>query len=120
MNTLIRTGLLACALLGGSAMAAQLTCKVTAKQSFGGYSNNCFGMSMVLNNKPTTVNFRIENLAAPVKQVIWSNAPTCSATSTTCAFPLYPYSPYELTATILYQNGTYEETSATAMYETGF
>lgn len=75
---------------------------------------------MVLNNKATTVTFRIENLAAPIKQVVWSNAPTCMANVTSCAFPLYPYAPYELTATILYQNGTYEETSATAMYETGF
>lgn len=120
MRNSIRGLLVVASLVASNAMAAQLNCRVSAKQTFGNWTPDCFGISMVLNNKPTTVSFRIDSLAAPVKQVIWSNAPTCSATSTSCSFPLYPYNPYALSATVLYQNGTYEEVSATATYETGF
>jgi len=118
-KSLLTAALLLGAMATGTAQAADMECRVGTTQN-SGWSSYCFGMNYSMNYNPVTAYFRIQNLAAPVAQVIWQGGQNCSATSTSCNFKITPYQEHVVSAIVLYTNGTYESVSATAQFETGF
>lgn len=108
-------------LMAGTASAANMECKVSTTDNHG-WSSYCFGQNFKFNYVPVNTTFRIQNLAAPVSSVLWQGAvvSSCAATATSCTVKISPYQEHQVSAVVLYSNGTYETVSATALFETGF
>ncbi|WP_028772061.1 hypothetical protein [Shewanella waksmanii] len=119
MNKFITAGLLvASSFMAQSASAATMECYVDT-QAYDQYTpNHCF--AMVWGARSATAVFRISGANKPINKVIWGDkASSCGTSGTSCSFSIRPFVSNKASATILYQDGTYETASATASFEDG-
>ncbi|MFC3031714.1 hypothetical protein ACFOEE_04175 [Pseudoalteromonas fenneropenaei] len=107
--------------LSFSSQAAQLKCNLTVKSGGNVWQNGtsyCSGIDFSFSNS-TTGKFYIEGASKPISRILWNGDANCTG-GTSCNMTIRAYRDYTATATILYQDGTYETTnSATMNYETG-
>ncbi|MEJ6476222.1 hypothetical protein [Pseudoalteromonas piscicida] len=119
-HKMIKT-LAAVALLGaGSVSATELHCDIQVKRGGNviGNEQTCFGMDFSFGNS-TSGKFYLANITKPINKVIWNGDANCSG-GVECALTVYAYQTHTATATILYKDGTYEETNVSRIsYETG-
>ena len=119
MNKLITAGILvASSLFANQAMSATMECYVDT-QAYDQYTpNRCD--AIVWGARSATAAFRITGASKPINSVIWGDkASSCGTSGTSCSFTIRPFFPNKATATILYQDGTWETASATASFEDG-
>lgn len=114
--------LLTSALYSGSALSADLACDVYAKgngQQLGNGGAHCVAFDFSFGNS-TSGRYYLKNVTKPIRQVIWNGHASCNG-GTSCAVTVRAYARAQsATATILYQDGTYEVTNKASMeYETG-
>jgi hypothetical protein len=109
---------IATGLFSTQAAAADMECYVDT-QAYDQYSKgHCF--ALIYGASSATAVFRIAGANKPISSVIWGDkASSCGTSGTSCSFTIRPFRPYKATATILYQDGTWEATSATASFEDG-
>ncbi|NMH65907.1 hypothetical protein [Shewanella salipaludis] len=104
-----------------SALAADLVCHLNVKSGGNVYGNgtaHCSGLDFSFGSS-TSGSYNIVNINKMVKSVIWSGNAKCSG-GTSCGVTVRAYSVNQASATILYQDGTWEQTNtATMEYETG-
>lgn len=119
MNKFITAGILvASSLFANQAMSATMECFVDT-QAYDQYTpNNCD--AVIFNARSATAVFRVTGTNKPISSVIWGDkASSCGTGGTSCSFSIRPYFSNKATATILYQDGTWEAASATASFEDG-
>ncbi|MDP4486416.1 hypothetical protein CWB89_00085 [Pseudoalteromonas piscicida] len=113
--------LAAIALVGTcGAGATELNCDLQVKRGGNviGNGQTCFGMDFSFGNS-TTGKFYLTNISKPINKVIWNGDASCSG-GVECGLTVYAYQTHTATATILYKDGTYEETNVSRIsYETG-
>ncbi|QLE84222.1 MULTISPECIES: hypothetical protein [Shewanella] len=119
MKKLITAGLvLVGSMIAAQASAATLECYVDT-QGYDRYTkNHCF--AMIPGQRTATAVFRISGAAKPISSVIWGDkAASCGTRGTSCSFTITGFTTHKASATILYQDGTYESKSGTASFEDG-
>lgn len=107
---------LATILFSGSSFATTMSCYVDTP-AYDQYSANfCFAVGQ---SRTTTASFKLTNTSGTIHKVLWSGTGTssCSQSSTTCNVSIRHYQSVKVTADVLYTNGTWETSSATANYE---
>ena len=114
--------LLGAALHTGSASATDLACDIYIKgngNQFGNGTANCIGFDFSFGNS-TSGRYYLKNISKPISQVIWNGHASCNG-GTSCSVTVRAYTGSQsATATVLYQDGTYEVTNSARMeYETG-
>jgi len=121
-KTLKALALVGTTFFAGSALATQVVCDVYAKGSGNSWGNgtaNCSALDFTFGNS-TSGKFYLKNISKPVKKVLWDSNTNCSGTATSCSVRVRAYGSQWATATVLYQDGTYEELNTARMfYETG-
>jgi len=121
-NTLKTIGVLAALSFGQSAFAANMVCHLNVKSGGnvdGNGTDHCVGLDFSFSSG-TSGTYSIENITKPVSSVIWSGNAKCSG-GVSCNVAVRAYSINKASATILYKDGTYEQTNTAYMeYETGY
>ena len=83
------------------------------------YFNPNHSSDVIYGANKAKVVFRIVD-SKPVRSVIWKDAAqSCGTSGTSCSFSIYPFREYTATATVLYQDGTWDTASAIAFFEDG-
>ncbi|QLE84220.1 MULTISPECIES: hypothetical protein [Shewanella] len=119
MNKLIATGVLvASSFFSLQTSAATMECFVDT-QAYDNYTaDRCD--AIVWGARTATAVFRITGTNKPINKVIWGDKATgCRQSGTSCSFTIRAFVPNKASATILYQDGTYDTASATASFEDG-
>ncbi|QSX39136.1 hypothetical protein [Shewanella cyperi] len=121
-NMLKAIGVMAALGFGQSAFAADMVCNLNVKS--GGYVDgngtaHCIGFDYSFGSS-TSGTYSIENVTKPISSVIWSGNAKCSG-GVSCGVTVRAYSINKASATILYKDGTWEQTNTANMsYETGY
>ncbi|MBQ4810036.1 hypothetical protein A7985_06130 [Pseudoalteromonas luteoviolacea] len=124
MKTTIKAlTLIASTVFAGQAFSAELVCAVYAKSggsSWGNGTANCEAFDYSFGNS-TGGRFYLKGVTKQIKEVRWSGAARCgTTTSSSCSATIRAYGTNSASATILYTDGTWEQTNtARASYETG-
>jgi hypothetical protein len=110
--------LLASSLFASQAFSANMECYVDT-QAYDQYTpGHC--EALIYGARSATAVFRIAGANKPISSVIWGDkASSCGTSGTSCSFIIRPFRVNKATATILYQDGTWEAASATASFEDG-
>lgn len=105
-------------LLGGNAMASTMECYVDTPAYDEFRSGTCF--AMIYGQRYTTAVFRIVEDKA-IASVLWGGAANnkCTDNGNYCSFTIRSMTAYNVTATVLYEDGTYGSASAYASFEDG-
>jgi hypothetical protein len=110
--------IIATGLFSAQASATVMECFVDT-QAYDHFTEGYCG-AIINNARSTTAVFRVTGTSKPISSVIWSEkASSCGTSGTSCSITIYPFHEYTAKATVLYQDGTWEATSATASFEDG-
>lgn len=115
LNVLTLVGL---SLLGSNVMASTMECYVDTPAYDEFRSGNCF--AMIYGERYTTAVFRIVEDKG-IASVLWGGAAAnkCTDNGNYCSFTIRSMSAYSVSATVLYEDGTYGTASAVASFEDG-
>lgn len=122
MNNMLKAlGVISLLCFTQTAVAANMVCKLNVKSGghvTGNGTDYCSGIDFSFGSS-TSGSYTIANVNKMVKSVIWSGNAKCTS-GTSCGVTVRAYSVNQASATILYQDGTWEQTNtATMEYETG-
>jgi hypothetical protein len=122
MNNMLKAlGVISVLCFAQTAAAANMTCNLNVKSGgnvMGNGTDYCVGMDFSFGSS-TSGSFKIEGINKTVNSIIWNTNTSCKS-GTTCNFTVRAYRLNQASATILYQDGTWENTNtATIEYETG-
>jgi hypothetical protein len=117
-NLLSVAAVIATGLFTSQASAADMECYVDTQAYDHFTSGHCF--ALIYGASSATAVFRIAGANKPISSVIWGDkASSCGTSGTSCSFTIRPFRANKASATILYQDGTWETASATASFEDG-
>ena len=109
--TIIATGLFV-----AQASAASMECYVDT-QAYDYFSLGSCNAVIANTNKATAV-FRVTDTNKPISSVVWGESATsCGTSGPLCSFTIGRIRQHTATATILYQDGTWDTASAVAWFE---
>ncbi len=119
MNKIITASVLvASTFFTNETMAASMECYVDTQAHDQYTVGRC--MAIVWGARRATAVFRVTGTDKPISSVMWGDkASSCGSSGTSCSFQIPGYSSHRATATILYQDGTWETTYARASFEDG-
>ncbi|WP_299492831.1 hypothetical protein [uncultured Shewanella sp.] len=112
------SALIGLSVLGTNAMASTMECYVDTPAYDEFRSRTCF--AMIYGQRYTTAVFRIVEDKA-IASVLWGGAAAgkCTDNGNYCSFTIRSMSAYSVSATVLYEDGTYGTASAVASFEDG-
>jgi opacity protein-like surface antigen len=110
--------IIATGLFASQASAAVMECYIDT-QAYDHYSaGEC--SAIIYGASQATAVFRVTGSNKPVNSVIWGGATkSCGTAGTNCSITIRSYRVNNATATILYQDGTWDTASAIATFEDG-
>ena len=119
MKKLLGFGLLlSTSLFSVQGLAASMECYVDT-QAYDQYTQGHCN-AVIYGARTATAVFRVTGASKPVDSVIWGDkAASCGTSGTSCSFSIRSFSVNKASATILYQDGTWDTASATASFEDG-